>query len=240
MKLYLCGQKAFGAETLALCQKLGHTVLGVSAPLVSEDGKRPDRLTAVAIGAGIPVLPAGQLKADTLPAGVDLIIAAHSHDFIGRKTRGKSKLGAIGYHPSLLPLYRGRDAVRWQIKLRERVGGGSVYWLNDNMDGGDIAAQKHVFIRPGETPEALWRNHLFPLGLALFTAVLNDLSHGLITALPQDEALATWFPSIERPPVYRPDLPQLGAPPEGFTVIKNAVGYTPPALLDEDYFYAAG
>ena len=85
-------------------------------------------------------MPAGMLDKDSLPAGVDLLIAAHSHDFIGRATRRRCAVWAIGYHPSLLPLHRGRDAVRWTVKMRDRVTGGTVYWLSDNIDAGDIDA----------------------------------------------------------------------------------------------------
>jgi len=76
-----------------------------------------------------------------LPGGVDLILYAHSHDFIGAATRGKTRLGAMGYHPSLLPLHRGRDAVCWTLRMGDKVAGGSVYWLTDVVDGGPIAAQ---------------------------------------------------------------------------------------------------
>jgi methionyl-tRNA formyltransferase len=168
-----------------------------------------------------PVLTSGLLKASTLPSGVDLIIAAHSHDFISDKTRQKTVLGAIGYHPSLLPVHRGRDAIAWAIRMRDRITGGSVFWLNDKIDAGDIAAQKHVFIHPKDTPETLWRTRLFPLGIELLGRVLSDLANGVIVAIPQDDSLATWEPSIGRPPIYRPDLPQLGAPPSGFTVVKR-------------------
>lgn len=220
MRLFLAGQKLFGATALELCLKRGHEIAGVSAPVFASDGKQPDRLRAAAMDRGLPILQAGTLNADTLPAGVDLIIAAHSHDFIGRKTRLKAKLGAIGYHPSLLPVHRGRDAVRWAIKMRDRVTGGSVYWLSDNMDAGDIAAQEHVFISPKDDAESLWREKLFPLGVKLLAKALADLERGVIIAIPQDESLATYEPSLDRPPVFRPDLPQLGAPPIGFTVVK--------------------
>lgn len=221
MKVFISGQKQFGASVFELCQKLGHEVVGVSAPLFNTAATADDRLRAAAIKAGVRVMPPRVLNAETLPGGVDLIIAAHSHDFIGRRTREKARLGAIGYHPSLLPLYRGRDAVRWQIKLRERVTGGSVYWLSDNMDGGDIAAQEHAFIRGNDDAESLWRNTLFPLGLRLFARVLADLSRNTLVAIPQDDKLATWFPSIERMPVFRPDLPQLGAMAGGVKVLKT-------------------
>jgi hypothetical protein len=33
--------------------------------------------------------------------------------------------------------------------MGDAVTGGTVYWLNDAVDGGPIAAQEHVFIVPG-------------------------------------------------------------------------------------------
>ncbi|MCX7006432.1 MAG: formyltransferase family protein, partial [Kiritimatiellaeota bacterium] len=186
MKLYICGQKAFGAAVLKMSLAEGHQIIGVSAPLVSErDQARPDRLRFAAALAAIPVQPAGMLSAETMPEGVDVILAAHSHDFIGRRTRLKTRLGAIGYHPSLLPRNRGRDAVRWTIKMGDVIAGGSIYWLSDNVDAGPIAAQDWCWVRPGTTADELWRNQLFELGVELFREVLQDLSAGTIVAVPQ-------------------------------------------------------
>jgi methionyl-tRNA formyltransferase len=79
--------------------------------MLAGDGERPDRLRAAAAAArGRPVDAGGRAARRDAAAGVDLIIAAHSHDFIGRPHAAQGKLGAIGYHPSLLPLHRGRDA----------------------------------------------------------------------------------------------------------------------------------
>lgn len=215
MRIFIAGQRSFGAAVLELCLRAGHDVLGVAAPIGDD---RPDRLRAQAARAGVACVPAGMLSAETLPPGVDLIIAAHSHDFIGRRTRGAAKLGAIGYHPSLLPLHRGRDAIEWTVRMRERVAGGTVYWLSDGVDAGDVAAQEHVFVRPDDDARELWRRELFPLGLILIGRVLADLSAGRMVRVPQRHELATWEPSTGRVPLFRPELPQLGVI-EGFEVI---------------------
>jgi methionyl-tRNA formyltransferase len=85
-----------------------------------------------------------------------------------------------------------------------------VYWLTDSIDSGPIAAQQHVFIRPGETAETLWRGQLAPLGIRLLLKALADIDSGLAVRVPQDEQCATWEPSFDRPPLFRPELPQLG------------------------------
>ena len=212
MKLFICGQKFFGQKTLELCLGLGHEVVGVCAP-------EGDRLWMAGKKAGVRwLIPGGSLRADIMPDGVDLIIAAHSYDFISGKTLAKTKLGGIGYHPSLLPLHRGRDAVRWAITMGEKVTGGSVYWLTRSVDGGPIAAQDWCFIHPGVTDRELWREALQPMGLRLFSNVLKDLDNGRIVAIPQDEGVATWEPGFGQEPIFRPDLAQIGPPPSGFCV----------------------
>lgn len=216
MKVFLCGTRFFGAKVFETITAAGHQVIGVSAPI-------GDRLHKAAVRANVEhVIAAGTLNGDTMPEGADLIIAAHSHDFIGAATLRKTALGGIGYHPSLLPIHRGRDAIRWAIRMGDRVTGGSVYWLSRNVDGGPIAAQDWRFIPPGADPAELWREVLQPMGLRLLLKVLDDLSRGVVVAVPQDERLATWEPSLDQPPIFRPDLPRIGAP-AGYTYVTSSV-----------------
>lgn len=212
MKIYLCGQKFFGAEVFGLIRHLGHEVVGVSSPARNTRGDGPDKLTAKAHLFEVPWLESGNLNANTLPDDVDLIVAAHSHDFIGRKTRMKARLGAIGYHPSLLPRHRGRDAVRWALHMNDPIAGGSIYWLSDVMDGGPIAAQDWCWIRPGDLAETLWRRDLFPLGLRLFEQALTMIASDVLVKIPQDETLATFEPAFDPPRKFRPDLEALPMP----------------------------
>lgn len=215
MRIFISGTRSFGAKTFHLVKGLGHDIIGVSAPV-------EDPLARAAAVRGIEVAPAGSLTSETLPDEVDLVIAAHSHDFISRQVRDKAALGAIGYHPSLLPLHRGRDAVEWTIRMRDRVAGGTVFWLNDTVDGGPIAAQEHVLVRPDDNASSLWRRELFPLGLLLIKRVLHDLDNKVIRRNGQDHTLATWEPSIDQPRLYRPELPQIGPSAwDDYTVIAH-------------------
>lgn len=220
--VFLAGQKQFGRDVLQLLLRLDYvTVVGVSAPVLNSRGDNSDRLRDLALQERLPTLVAGTLKASNLPA-CDLIIAAHSHDFVGRLTRAKATLGAIGYHPSLLPRHRGRDAVRWTIRIGDPIAGGTVFWLNDTVDGGPIAAQDWCWVHPGDTAETLWRQKLAPMGLKLLRRTLEDIRAGVLRQTPQDPEVATWEPSWERPPLARPDLLMLGDGTDRF----RALGFT--------------
>jgi methionyl-tRNA formyltransferase len=214
--VYVTGQKAFGAAVAGLVASQGHRLTGIASPAWSGPD-RPDRLMAAADRLGAPWTASTDLGPSSIPAGTDVIIAAHSHAFVGQKTRARASLASVGYHPSLLPLHRGRDAVRWTIRDRDRVTGGTVYHLSNAVDGGPVAAQDYVLVPPGITAGELWRDLLFPLGLRLIGGVLADLAGGAVVCVPQDETCATWEPSWERPRLHRPDLPEL---PSGRTDVR--------------------
>jgi methionyl-tRNA formyltransferase len=91
----------------------------------------------------------------------------------------------------------GRDAVRWSIHMRERITGGTVYWMEDGADTGPIEAQGFCHILPGETPAELWRRALAPLGVRLLTEATVALARGKPpNGAPQDERLATFEPAF--------------------------------------------
>lgn len=49
---------------------------------------------------------------------------------------------AINLHPSLLPLFKGANAIKESFESDMKVAGVSVHYVNDELDGGQIIAQK--------------------------------------------------------------------------------------------------
>ena len=215
LRVILCGQRSFGAAVFdMLREKPAVEIAAVYAPA-------EDRLANRASVRNVPLRLAGTLRSETMPDGCDLLIAAHSHDFVSRAVRNRLRLGAIGYHPSLLPLHRGRDAVHWTIRMRDRIAGGTVYWLNDTVDGGPIAMQDWCLVRADDDAHTLWRRALFPMGVRLLSDALDDILRGDLVMRDQDPALATWEPSLTGAPrLFRPELRQIGMLPEGYRILK--------------------
>lgn len=191
MRVMIIGQRWLAAELFKLCLTRGDDIAAVSAPRLD------DRLAVEAASAGVPVCQVtGRLSADWVPDGVDLLLCAHAHIYIEAGARAKARLGALGYHPSLLPRHRGRDAVRWAIHMGDKVTGGSAYWMDDGADTGPIAAQDWCWIQPGDTAAELWRRDLAPMGLRLFETALSNIDRDDSKAAPQLEAMATWEPAF--------------------------------------------
>ena len=208
IRVFISGQKYFGELVLNLCNNLEYVeVVGVCAPL---DDKY---ITKTARIFEIPVIAAGTLKADTMPDNVDVGITAHSFDYVGTRTRYKAKIGWIGYHPSLLPRHRGRSSIEWAVRMRDAITGGSVFWLNNGIDRGDIAYQELCFIdpklyamEPRKAAKLLWEHELQDMGLKLIEKALFDISRGTIIKIPQKKEFSTFEPNADVKDVFKPDL----------------------------------
>src|SRR5215470_14431090 len=194
MRITLVGSRHFGVATLKMFREHGVNVVRV----VVHDGE--DRLAAAGRAAGIDVVVQANPKlvtASEIAPDTDLIVTAHSHARVSKEALAASKLGGIGYHPSLLPRHRGMAAVEWTIKEGDPITGGSVYHLAERMDAGAIAAQDWVFVRKGETARELWERALAPLGQKLLGEVIDYAKlHKALPARPQDEQFATLAPAL--------------------------------------------
>jgi len=136
---------------------------------------------------------------EAIVEGTDLIIAAHTHARVSDEALARSRLGGIGYHPSLLPRHRGIAAVEWTILEGDPIAGGSVYHLADGWDAGAIAAQDWCFVAKGETARELWERALAPMGLALLSKVVHFARlQGHVPARAQDPRFATRAPMIRK------------------------------------------
>ena len=212
LRVFISGQKYFGELVLNLCNNLPFVeVVGVCAPLDDKYITKTARLFE------IPVIPAGTLNGDTMPDNVDLGITAHSFDYIGKRTRYKAKIGWIGYHPSLLPRHRGRSSIEWAVRMHDPLTGGTVFWLNNGIDRGDIATQDICFIdpklygiEPKKAARILWEHELQAMGLRLIAETLTDISRGVIKKTPQKKEFSTFEPNTDTKDVFKPDLLMIG------------------------------
>nr|HET7858195.1 ACT domain-containing protein [Caldimonas sp.] len=225
MQCVLAGSRYFGATVLeALRREPGVTFACVIVPAAD------DRLAVAAAKAGLPVHVLANPKivpAQAIPDGTDLIVAAHTHARISDEALARSRLGGIGYHPSLLPRHRGIAAVEWTILEGDPIAGGSVYHLADGWDAGPIAAQDWCFVARGESARELWERALAPMGLELLARVVRHArDHGELPAKPQDARFATRAPMLRRAIVLDEH-----APPGTTSLVVTVVGPDRPGIV---------
>lgn len=209
MKIFICGQRAFGLAVLKRLYEDGHTIVGIAPP---PQKQYKDKMVGFAMMHDIPIVSdCDTLRSSDIPDGTELVVTAHSHWMVSTKVLEKCRYGGIGFHPSLLPRHRGVDAVRWTIKMGDPVTGGTVYRLTDKCDAGDILLQSLVFVGRSWDYHKLWER-IFPVGVALLSEAcrLIETTGNTQPETRQNEEFATWEPSWDRPRLKRNELLMLG------------------------------
>ena len=94
--------------------------------------------------------------------GTDLIILAGFLAILSERFTSKWPKRIINVHPSLIPSFCGEGF--YGLKVHEaalsygvKVTGATVHFVNEIPDGGEIIAQKAVYIEENDTPETLQR-----------------------------------------------------------------------------------
>ena len=58
-------------------------------------------------------------------------------------------------HPSLLPKYKGLNAVEQALDSSDKVTGCTVHYVNEELDGGEVIQQQMVPIEPDDDVDTL-------------------------------------------------------------------------------------
>ncbi len=104
----------------------------------------------------------------------------------------------LGFHPSLLPKYRGGSAVKWQLRNGEKRSGCTIYRLKPGkLDAGPIIDQAHTAVLAEDTPGTLYRE-LQAISHTLWWRAVLGYATGTQVEQEQDEAEATWHPRLPK------------------------------------------
>ena len=101
-----------------------------------------------------------QIQAVLERNGTDLIILAGFMCILSENFTSKWPKRILNVHPSLIPSFCGEGF--YGLRVHEaaldygvKVTGATVHFVNEIPDGGEIIAQKAVYIEDGDTPEIL-------------------------------------------------------------------------------------
>jgi methionyl-tRNA formyltransferase len=123
----------------------------------------------------------------------DLVLVSGWYHLIPQTMLSIPRLGCIGFHPSLLPKYRGGAPVNWAIINGERETGMSMFYFDNGVDSGDVIGQAQVSIDDRDTIATLYEK-INRATLVLIRKMVPKLKDGSAPRLKQDESQATYFP----------------------------------------------
>ena len=154
-------------------------------------------LAAIAYRYGIPVLKTANVNQDDIIAQVqairpDFLFVVGWSRLVGKRLCACASKGVLGYHPAPLPKGRGRSALSWTILLGMRETAGTLFWIDEGVDTGPIAAQAYFPLSPRVDLPELYTQHMEAL-TRMLPDLLADLKAGRMTAVIQDESQASYF-----------------------------------------------
>jgi methionyl-tRNA formyltransferase len=122
----------------------------------------------------------------------DVIFSFYYRDMVGKRIRSIPRYGALNLHGSLLPRYRGRSPLNWQLVHGETRSGVTLHHMVRRADAGDIVDQEAVEVGIDDAAIDLYRK-LLVAGERVLERRLDEILSGTAPRRPQDESQATLF-----------------------------------------------
>ena len=204
IRIALFGQAAFGRDVFTRLAAEGHDVVGVYTP---PEPRRPDPLAEAARERGTRLLqvkhfrrrsgdgfePIARHLEDYRAFGAELNVLAFVTAILPSEILAAPPRRSLCFHPSLLPRYRGGNALAWQIILGEQESGVTVFQPDAGVDTGPIVVQKRgVPIEAVDTAGSLYFDKLYPLGVEAIVEAVAAVATGTARFESQDPTLASF------------------------------------------------
>lgn len=201
LRIALFGQAPFGRDVAVRLAESGHELVAVHVP--PDAGSRADPLAEESRERGWSLYrhKAYRRRGVAMPERVqeylghraELNVMAFTTVILPPEIVDAPRLGSLCFHPSLLPAFRGGNALAWQIIYGARESGVTVFRPDEGVDTGPIVIQKGgVIISPEATSASLYFDELYPLGVEAMVEAVTAVSEGTALPVPQSEEGASF------------------------------------------------
>ena len=192
LRIIYMGTPAFAISPLEQILKSKHKVVAVvTAPdRKSGRGKKltPSSIKVFCEEHDFPVLQPPNLKDPALISQLrelapDVMVVV-AFRMLPKEVWSIPPNGTINLHASLLPKFRGAAPIHWAIINGEQQTGVTTFFINEQIDTGEIIAQKSLSISLNENTGQL-SNRLEKLGATLTVETLDLIATDCIDSKPQ-------------------------------------------------------
>lgn len=197
MKILLIGSVAFSENALRELISLKANVVGVCTLEKSAFNSDHVDLSPVAKEFGISVRYTPDINDPSVLDWIDerdpdIIFCFGWSRLIGSQLLHLPRLGIIGYHPSALPVNRGRHPLIWALVLGLNETASTFFLMDQDIDSGDILSQVPIPIKLEDDARSLY-DRVTQVALGQIRDFLPQLIDGNFQRISQNLALAnTW------------------------------------------------
>ncbi|RPH89618.1 MAG: methionyl-tRNA formyltransferase [Calditrichaeota bacterium] len=192
MNIVFMGTPDFAVPSLVKLMDAGQQLVGV-VTVPDKPAKRGQKLQSSSVKAfarskGLPVLQPQQLNDPVFLQqltdwSADLFIVV-AFRILPEEVLKIPRLGAVNLHASLLPKYRGAAPINWALIHGETETGVTTFFIDKNIDTGEILLQQKVSITPEMTAGEL-HDILADVGSDLVVRTAAGIEAGNLVAIRQ-------------------------------------------------------
>ena len=198
------GTPEFAVASLKILHENGYPIVGVVTATDKWGGRNKSTLLMSAVKTHalqheLPVLQPKNLKdpefiasLESLNADLQVVVAFR---MLPRVVWDMPQMGTINLHASLLPKYRGAAPINWAIINGEKETGVSTFFIQEEIDTGDLLFQEKTPILDTDTAGSL-HDRLMHIGAALVLKTVDAIAENKINPIPQLDQEASLAPKI--------------------------------------------
>ena len=197
MKIAFIGTVEFSKQSLLKLMSLNAEIQGVVTRRSSLYNADFADLTEVCEKNQLPVYHTNDINQEECVAWIrdknpDILFCFGWSQLLKESILSLAPRGVIGFHPSLLPLNRGRHPIIWALALGLEKTGSTFFFMDGGADSGDILSQREIPIAYEDTSQTLY-NKIMACALKQIEIFLPALSQNQHERIAQDHTKATYW-----------------------------------------------
>ena len=210
LRIVYMGTPDFAVPTLERLITDGYNVVGVITMPDKPIGRHQSQVQAspvkeCALKHNIPVLQPERLKDEAfleelraLKADLQIVVAFR---MLPETVWAMPRLGTFNLHAALLPQYRGAAPINWSIINGDTETGITTFFLDHQIDTGEVIQQERVPIGPDDNVEDV-HDKLMILGADLVAETVQNIIEDKVKPIPQEQ-MHTDEPLRPAPKIFR-------------------------------------
>jgi methionyl-tRNA formyltransferase len=134
--------------------------------------------------------------------GTEVIVSVSCPQIFDRPLIDLPGRGCLNVHGAVLPQYRGIMPSFWMLANDEREAGVSIFYVNEDVDAGELCGQQTFEIRAGESLDEFLRRSK-AVAADLILTVLADVESESVSRTPLDLRKGSYYSWPDRQAVRR-------------------------------------
>jgi methionyl-tRNA formyltransferase len=168
---------------------------------------RRQSIAAVSAKRGVPCAEARDVNApefldELRRLGPDVIVSVSCPQIFKKPLIDLPPKGLLNVHGAILPHYRGVMPSFWMLANGERTAGVSIYFVNEQIDAGDLCGQRVFDISSDESLDTFLRRSK-QVAAELLIEVLGDVERGEASRTALDLSLGSYYSWPDKEAVRR-------------------------------------